>query len=83
MRIERWLLTLVAGLSLTARATAAELVPPIDERFAAAVAAAAEKPDFRRHVVPLLGRLGCNGRACHGSFQGQGGFMLSLFGYDF
>src|SRR6185312_7657493 len=29
------------------------------------------------------GRLGCNGRACHGSFQGKGGFRLSLFGYDF
>jgi hypothetical protein len=34
-------------------------------------------------VGPLLGRLGCNGRACHGSFQGQGGFQLSLFGYDY
>jgi len=42
-----------------------------------------ETPDFQRHVVPLLGKLGCNGRACHGSFQGQGGFSLSLFGYDF
>lgn len=40
-------------------------------------------PDFQRHVIPLLGRLGCNGRACHGSFQGKGGFRLSLFGYDF
>lgn len=40
-------------------------------------------PDFQRHVVPLLGRLGCNGRSCHGSFQGQGGFRLSLFGFDF
>ncbi|MFO1021472.1 MAG: DUF1549 domain-containing protein [Planctomycetales bacterium] len=26
--------------------------------------------------------MGCNGRSCHGSFQGQGGFRLSLFGYD-
>ena len=42
-----------------------------------------EVPNFRRHVVPLMGKLGCNGRACHGSFQGQGGFQLSLFGYDF
>jgi len=42
-----------------------------------------EIPDFQKHISPLLGRLGCNGRACHGSFQGQGGFMLSLFGYDF
>ncbi len=43
----------------------------------------AEVPDFQKHVIPLLGRLGCNGRACHGSFQGRGGFELSLFGYDF
>jgi hypothetical protein len=42
-----------------------------------------EVPDFQRHVVPMLGTLGCNGRACHGSFQGKGGFSLSLFGYDF
>jgi len=41
------------------------------------------QPDFQRHVIPLLGRLGCNGRTCHGSFQGQGGFRLSMFGYDF
>jgi hypothetical protein len=41
------------------------------------------KPDFQRHVIPTLGRLGCNGRSCHGSFQGQGGFRLSMFGYDF
>ncbi|MCA9131909.1 MAG: DUF1553 domain-containing protein [Planctomycetales bacterium] len=40
-------------------------------------------PGFQRHVVPLLGRLGCNSRTCHGSFQGQGGFRLSMFGYDF
>lgn len=40
-------------------------------------------PDFQRHVLPLLGRLGCNGRSCHGSFQGRGGFQLSMFGYDF
>ncbi|EMB17134.1 secreted protein containing DUF1549 [Rhodopirellula europaea 6C] len=42
-----------------------------------------EIPNFQRHVTPLLGRLGCNGRACHGSFQGRGDFQLSLFGYDF
>jgi len=30
----------------------------------------------------LLGRLGCNAGSCHGSFQGKGGFRLSLFGYD-
>jgi hypothetical protein len=47
------------------------------------LAAGDEVPDFQKHVIPLLGRLGCNSRACHGSFQGQGGFRLSMFGYDF
>jgi hypothetical protein len=54
---------------------------PVSRRFAALETK--ETPSFRRHVVPLLGKLGCNGRACHGSFQGRGGFRLSLFGYDF
>jgi hypothetical protein len=43
----------------------------------------AREPSFRRHVVPLLSRAGCSGRECHGAFSGQGGFRLSLFGYDF
>ncbi|MFM7058626.1 MAG: DUF1549 and DUF1553 domain-containing protein [Planctomycetota bacterium] len=41
------------------------------------------QPDFQKHILPLLGRMGCSGRACHGSFQGRGGLRLSLFGYDF
>jgi hypothetical protein len=48
-----------------------------------ATGAGAQEPSFRRHVIPLLSRAGCNGRECHGSFQGRGGFRLSLFGYDF
>lgn len=39
-------------------------------------------PSFQRHVVPLMTRAGCNNRSCHGSFQGKGGFQLSLFGYE-
>ncbi len=39
-------------------------------------------PDFVRHVSPLFSKLGCNNRACHGSFQGQSGFRLSLFGFE-
>src|SRR5687767_5983241 len=58
-----------------------DVLPPASNRFADA--SGDEDPSLRRHVLPLLGRLGCNGRACHGSFQGQGGFRLSLFGYDF
>jgi hypothetical protein len=39
-----------------------------------------ENVDFERHVSSLLRRLGCNAGACHGSFEGRGGFRLSLFG---
>lgn len=39
-------------------------------------------PSFSKHVVPLLNKAGCSARECHGAFQGQAGFRLSLFGYD-
>ncbi len=74
------LIALMAAVPAMAQ-EADEPAAPIDARFAAADVE--ETPAFRRHVVPLFGKLGCNGRACHGSFQGQGGFRLSLFGYDF
>lgn len=61
--------------------TSSDLLPPLSQRFASDDVN--EVPDFQRHIGPLLGHLGCNGRACHGSFQGRGGFALSLFGYDF
>jgi hypothetical protein len=38
--------------------------------------------DFRREIVPLLSRLGCNAGGCHGKASGQNGFKLSLFGFD-
>ena len=59
----------------------AQVLPPVTQRYAPAEVT--EEPSFQRHVSPLFGRLGCNGRSCHGSFQGRGGFRLSLFGYDF
>lgn len=59
----------------------AEISASVAQRYADA--GTMETPDFQKHVGPLLGRLGCNGRSCHGSFQGRGGFQLSLFGYDF
>jgi len=43
---------------------------------------AVEKVDFERHLMGVFGRMGCNLGSCHGSFQGKGGFRLSLFGYD-
>ncbi|MCH7989136.1 MAG: DUF1549 domain-containing protein [Planctomycetes bacterium] len=57
------------------------IAKPIHERYSSPDVQ--EVPDFRRHMTPLLSKLGCNGRACHGSFQGRGGFRLSLFGHDF
>lgn len=36
---------------------------------------------FREDVIPILTRSGCNGGACHGAQFGQGGFLLSLFGF--
>jgi hypothetical protein len=56
-------------------------LPTASQRFANLDKA--EEPSFRRHVIPMFSRLGCSGRECHGSFAGQGGFQLSLFGYDF
>lgn len=41
-----------------------------------------ETVDFERHIMGLFGRAGCNMGSCHGSFQGKGGFRLSLFGYE-
>jgi hypothetical protein len=39
-------------------------------------------PSFRRDVMPIFFRSGCNSGTCHGSARGKDGFMLSLFGYD-
>ena len=71
----------MAIVAVPAWGRADDVIPPASRRFAAD--AAGEVPDFQRHVLPLMGRLGCKTRSCHGSFQGQGGLRLSLFGYDF
>ncbi len=82
LSVALWMLTFAVALSVTNAVIAAEdVIPPASQRFVSKDAD--EVPNFQQHVVPLLSRLGCNGRACHGSFQGQGGFRLSLFGYDF
>jgi hypothetical protein len=56
------------------------LVTSAPQRWAAD--GSGDTPDFIRHVVPLFSKLGCNMRSCHGSFQGQSGFRLSLFGFE-
>jgi hypothetical protein len=37
---------------------------------------------FRNQVQPVLAKAGCSSGACHGAAAGQGGFKLSLRGYD-
>jgi hypothetical protein len=38
--------------------------------------------DFDNDVQPILTRQGCNQGVCHGKARGQGGFQLSLLGFD-
>lgn len=37
---------------------------------------------FRLDVMPVFMKAGCNRGSCHGSSRGQGGFRLSVFGFD-
>jgi uncharacterized protein DUF1549/uncharacterized protein DUF1553 len=37
---------------------------------------------FKRDVMPVFLRSGCNTGGCHGSARGKDGFRLSLFGFD-
>jgi hypothetical protein len=48
----------------------------------APAAESAAVPGFRRDVMPVFFRAGCNAGTCHGSARGKDGYMLSLFGYD-
>ncbi len=60
---------------------AAEPPDPISARLASTPAN--PRPiSFVRDVAPALTKAGCNAGACHGSFQGRGGFRLSLLGFD-
>lgn len=65
----------------------ASVAPPSQRDALAAISlpggAKLEKVDFERHVMAIASRMGCNGGACHGSFQGRGDFRLSLFAFDF
>ena len=45
-------------------------------------AGAGARVSFKRDVMAVLSRAGCNGGSCHGNFEGKGGFRLSIFGED-
>src|SRR5947208_13410296 len=40
------------------------------------------KLSFVKDIVPIFTKSGCANSNCHGSIRGQGGFKLSLFGYE-
>ena len=42
----------------------------------------AEEPMFRRDVMAVISKAGCNAGGCHGNANGKGGFKLSLRGQD-
>jgi hypothetical protein len=48
----------------------------------AALGAESSAPSFRNQIQPILAKTGCSMGACHGAAAGQGGFRLSLRGYD-
>jgi hypothetical protein len=56
------------------------LVPVVLLASAANVHAA--PVSFRNDVMAVLSKAGCNQGACHGNFNGKGGFKLSLRGQD-
>lgn len=37
---------------------------------------------FKRDVMPVFMKAGCNSGSCHGAARGKDGFRLSLFGFD-
>lgn len=45
-------------------------------------AAVAEDVSFRRDVMQVLSKAGCNAGPCHGNANGKGGFKISLRGED-
>ncbi|MCM2369977.1 DUF1549 domain-containing protein [Aporhodopirellula aestuarii] len=70
----RWMRCLILCMTVCALATGTATADDSD--------AADLPPSFRRDVMPVFFRAGCNAGSCHGAASGKDGFMLSLFGYD-
>ena len=72
----------IMALLVAALASAAHAVSAADPADGTPATGALAVPSFRRDVMPIFFRAGCNAGTCHGSARGKDGFMLSLFGYD-
>ncbi len=73
------MLIMTFGLAVVAAQFVAEVS---GEESVAKTETASENIEFRRQVLPIISKLGCNSGACHGALAGKGGFKLSLNGYD-
>ncbi len=77
MNLKSILTLLIAGLSMVPN-----VIHAADSLGDKTDLSSSTVPSFRRDVMPVFFRAGCNSGTCHGSARGKDGFMLSLFGYD-
>lgn len=81
-RITRPIAGLLLAVWSVGASTARADEPRVDPIEAVVPGIPAAPRSFTRDVLPALTKAGCNAGACHGSFQGRGGFRLSLLGFD-
>ncbi len=79
-KIDQFKVTPVADgkVELICRHIGGEVRVPIEVVNAASV----PPISFKKDVVPVLTRSGCNTGSCHGAARGKDGFRISLFGFD-
>jgi len=76
------LAAVVLALAPCASAQLARVTPAVVTPMASHAVVAPGPVSFRRHVIPVLTKMGCNSGACHGAAAGKNGFALTLRGYD-
>ena len=78
----RFLLAVLVILGASASEGVGAPLDPSEAGSAAGSSTRTSPIEFTRDVLPALTKAGCNAGACHGSFQGRGGFQLSLLGFN-
>src|SRR5580704_3399070 len=67
---------------MPSRWTVPAVIVAVVLQFGAAGLRADDAILFRREVMAVVSKAGCNAGACHGNATGKGGFKLSLRGQD-
>jgi hypothetical protein len=84
--MKQTILALLGTLAASVASSAADRIAPVRRAGIAPVASHTVAPSapitFRKHVIPVLTKMGCNSGACHGAAAGKNGFALTLRGYD-